>query len=298
MGWGEGVYNQPHFFGRGMKVTKIITYLGPNRFVPHAAIQICVNLGVLENWPTGRLGPEFSKALASDLPGLKAGSEDFIARMNEGDGLSLAAVIARVAVELQNMAGHEVSFFQVRPSASRTLSSTRTRSAARMVKAHGAPPSGNKRAAVSSLTAPKIGMSVGVKATVEVSVGIGVSDGKGVDVALEMSGYNDSINNAIQVVRRGGDVMLFGIPAGGQPIQIEDYASTIIFNGITLHGIIGRRVFKTWHRTKQLLEQPAVAEKMLKVVSPKPYHHNDFKEAFTEGVKRHPKIVIDWGGVS
>src|SRR5690349_14188279 len=41
-----------------------------------------------------------------------------------------------------------------------------------------------------------------------------LTDGVGVDVALEMTGINSSVNNAIHAVRRGGDVILFGLKSG------------------------------------------------------------------------------------
>lgn len=121
--------------------------------------------------------------------------------------------------------------------------------------------------------------------------------GGGVDVALEMSGHNDSINNAIRSVRRGGDVMCFGIPSGSQPVVIDDYSTNIIFKGVTLHGIVGRRVFETWEHTKRLLETPEVAARMRKLVLPEAYSFADYRAAFEEGTKKFPKVVIEWGGM-
>ena len=75
--------------------------------------------------------------------------------------------------------------------------------------------------------------------------------GVGVDVALEMAGYHTSVNTAIQTVRRGGDVILFGIKIGDINIKMFD---RLIVRGVTMHSIIGRQIFKTWEITKQLLE--------------------------------------------
>src|SRR5262249_40527305 len=49
-----------------------------------------------------------------------------------------------------------------------------------------------------------------------------LTDGVGVDVALEMSGQNSSVNNAIASVRRGGDVILFGLKSGDAVIEEFD----------------------------------------------------------------------------
>lgn len=76
--------------------------------------------------------------------------------------------------------------------------------------------------------------------------------GIGVDVAMEMAGFNVSVNHVIQAVRRGGDVILFGIKSGDFTVQNFD---NIIVDGITLHAIIGRRLFETWELSQKLLEE-------------------------------------------
>jgi threonine 3-dehydrogenase len=78
-----------------------------------------------------------------------------------------------------------------------------------------------------------------------------LTDGVGVDVALEMSGQNASVNNAIASVRRGGDVILFGLKSGDAVIEDLD---RVIVDGISLHSVVGRRIFETWHITRNLLE--------------------------------------------
>jgi len=76
-------------------------------------------------------------------------------------------------------------------------------------------------------------------------------DGIGCDVAMEMAGFNSSVNNAIQSTRRGGEVILFGLKQGNFHIQAFD---RLIVNGITLHSVIGRRIFETWYISRNLLE--------------------------------------------
>jgi threonine 3-dehydrogenase len=81
-----------------------------------------------------------------------------------------------------------------------------------------------------------------------------LTDGVGVDVAMEMAGFNSSLNNAIRIVRRGGHVVLFGLKNGDAMIEDEH---RVIMNGLHLHGVVGRRIFETWEVTRALLENPS-----------------------------------------
>jgi threonine 3-dehydrogenase len=74
----------------------------------------------------------------------------------------------------------------------------------------------------------------------------------GVDVALEISGHPNGINDAIRVTRAAGDVVLLGLPKAGT-VPIEDFGKNVIFRGLTLHAVIGREMFRTWERMLALL---------------------------------------------
>ena len=78
-----------------------------------------------------------------------------------------------------------------------------------------------------------------------------MTNGEGVDASLEMSGHPQAIHQAFQSVKNGGRVTLFGIPT--KPIQC-DLANDIIFKGIRVHGITGRRLFGTWYRLAGLFK--------------------------------------------
>ena len=75
--------------------------------------------------------------------------------------------------------------------------------------------------------------------------------GYGVDVVLEMSGAPSAITTGFRVVRNGGTVVLFGIPA--KPVEI-DVAENMIFKNLTVRALNGRRIFDTWYKTRWLLE--------------------------------------------
>jgi len=74
--------------------------------------------------------------------------------------------------------------------------------------------------------------------------------GEGADVVCEMSGVPSALHQAFRAVRMGGRVQLLGIPKGEVPI---DLANEIIFKGITVYGVIGRKMYETWHQMRRFL---------------------------------------------
>jgi threonine 3-dehydrogenase len=76
------------------------------------------------------------------------------------------------------------------------------------------------------------------------------TDGLGVDVVLEMSGVPSAIHQALDLVRVGGRVQLLGIPS--VPIELN-LATEVIFKGLTLYGVVGRRMYDTWHQMTRFL---------------------------------------------
>lgn len=79
-----------------------------------------------------------------------------------------------------------------------------------------------------------------------------LTDG-GVDVVIEMSGAPPAINFGLDIVRMGGFVSLLGLPAG-HSLTIDNYTRNVIFKGLTIQGIIGRRMYSTWQRMLALLQ--------------------------------------------
>jgi threonine 3-dehydrogenase len=81
------------------------------------------------------------------------------------------------------------------------------------------------------------------------------NEGRGVDVVFEMSGASAAIETAFRIVRNGGQVILFGIPA--HPVEI-DVADAMIFKNLTVSAVNGRQVWETWYKTRWLLEHGVV----------------------------------------
>lgn len=76
------------------------------------------------------------------------------------------------------------------------------------------------------------------------------SDGLGADVVLEMSGIPSAVHQAFALARPAGRVNMLGLPS--RPIEV-DFASEIIFKGLTVYGVVGRRMYDTWHQMTRFL---------------------------------------------
>jgi threonine 3-dehydrogenase len=76
------------------------------------------------------------------------------------------------------------------------------------------------------------------------------SGGIGADVVLEMSGVPSAVHQAFALARPAGRVQMLGIPS--KPIEI-DFATEIIFKGLTVYGVVGRRMYDTWHLMTRFL---------------------------------------------
>src|SRR5215212_7641129 len=105
-----------------------------------------------------------------------------------------------------------------------------------------------------------------------------ITNGVGVDVVCEMSGSAAAINFALDIVRMGGVLSLLGLPAG-HSVTINDYTRNIIFKGVTMHGIIGRRMYSTWQRMLGMLRSGLDVEWIVQATF-------DSLEDFHEGMGR------------
>jgi cyanophycin synthetase len=103
-----------------MQILNRWVYVGPSQYAHFPVIRLELDLGPLEAWPTAKLGPEFIDGLAAALPGLAQHGcsyrvpGGFIRRMREEEGTWLGHVLEHVAIELQNVAGEEVTFGKTR----------------------------------------------------------------------------------------------------------------------------------------------------------------------------------------
>ena len=103
-----------------MRILNRNVYVGPSQYAKFPVIRLELDLGALEQWPTARLGDAFIDGLVAALPGLAEHGcsyrepGGFIRRMREGEGTWLGHVLEHVAIELQNVAGEDVTFGKTR----------------------------------------------------------------------------------------------------------------------------------------------------------------------------------------
>ena len=103
-----------------MRILERSVYVGPSQHAHFPVIRLLLDLGALEQWPTARLGGGFIDGLVAALPGLAEHGcsyrepGGFLRRMREGEGTWLGHVLEHVAIELQNIAGEDVTFGKTR----------------------------------------------------------------------------------------------------------------------------------------------------------------------------------------
>ncbi len=103
-----------------MRILNRNVYVGPSLYAHFPVIRLELDLGVLEQWPTAKLGSGFIDGLVAALPGLAEHGcsyrepGGFVRRMREGEGTWLGHVMEHLALELQNIAGEDVTFGKTR----------------------------------------------------------------------------------------------------------------------------------------------------------------------------------------
>ncbi|MCZ6596797.1 MAG: cyanophycin synthetase, partial [Planctomycetota bacterium] len=103
-----------------MRIVDRSVYLGPNLYAHFRVIRLVLDLGPLEEWPTAKLGEGFNGRLLEALPGLEEHGcsygepGGFVRRMREDEGTWLGHVLEHCAIEIQNIAGADVTFGKTR----------------------------------------------------------------------------------------------------------------------------------------------------------------------------------------
>ncbi|WP_371170825.1 cyanophycin synthetase [Aliiroseovarius sp. 2305UL8-7] len=103
-----------------MKIISTNVFVGPNVWASFPVIRHVIDLGVLEEWPSAKIGSEFIDALIEALPGLSEHGcsyrepGGFIRRLREDEGTWMGHILEHCAIEVQNVAGTDVTFGRTR----------------------------------------------------------------------------------------------------------------------------------------------------------------------------------------
>jgi threonine 3-dehydrogenase len=100
------------------------------------------------------------------------------------------------------------------------------------------------------------------------------TEGEGVDILLEMSGAPSALREGFQLLKPGGEAALLGLP--GRPFEF-DFDNLLIFKGLTVYGVIGRRMWETWYQARGLMRAAAVD---LGLVATHRFSLQEFEKAF------------------
>jgi threonine 3-dehydrogenase len=77
-----------------------------------------------------------------------------------------------------------------------------------------------------------------------------LTGGDGVDLVCEMSGHPSGHAQAFAAARMGGRINFLGTPNRTTEV---DFARDIIFKGLTVYGVTGRKMYQTWHQMRRFL---------------------------------------------
>ena len=103
-----------------MKIISTNVYVGPNVWAGFPVIRHIIDLGILEEWPSAKIGTEFIDKLVAALPGLEEHGcsyrepGGFIRRLREDEGTWLGHVMEHCALEIQGVASTDVTFGRTR----------------------------------------------------------------------------------------------------------------------------------------------------------------------------------------
>jgi threonine 3-dehydrogenase len=147
-----------------------------------------------------------------------------------------------------DLAGQTVAVFGCGPIGCAAIAVARAQGAARVIAVD--------RNRYRLELAERMGAAALVMADADVESGVrAAAAGADIDCALEMSGAPSAVVAAIRLVRPGGWISLLGI--GDEPTTL-DLSNDVVMKGISLHGVVGRRLPQTWEATMAYVRTGAI----------------------------------------
>ncbi len=110
---------------------------------------------------------------------------------------------------------------------------------------------------------------------------------EGFDVGLEMSGAAPALNDMIANMRHGGNIALLGLQKPSVGVNWE----TVIWNGLNIRGIYGRKVWDTWYKMTTMLE----AGLDISGIITHRMNIKDYKKGFDAMISgQSGKVILNW----
>eukprot|EP01013_Petalomonas_cantuscygni_P012060 TRINITY_DN2575_c5_g1_i3.p1 TRINITY_DN2575_c5_g1~~TRINITY_DN2575_c5_g1_i3.p1 ORF type:complete len:465 (-),score=77.51 TRINITY_DN2575_c5_g1_i3:387-1724(-) len=122
----------------------------------------------------------------------------------------------------------------------------------------------------------------------KMAVSLGMTEG--FDVGLEMSGAGPALSSMIDSLAHGGKVALLGIP----PAEASVNWQNVVFRGVEIRGIYGRKMFETWYKMTALLRTGIDLDSIITHRMPLEQFQDGF-DAMESG--QCGKVVLDWADV-
>ena len=117
------------------------------------------------------------------------------------------------------------------------------------------------------------------------------TNGEGADLVCEMSGHPAALSQAFKACRLGGRVNLLGLPKGEVKLNLSN---DVIFRGLTVYGVIGRRMYETWHQMRTFLGTGLLDPRPVITHTFPLEQIDDALEAIRAG--QAGKVILDIGG--
>lgn len=119
----------------------------------------------------------------------------------------------------------------------------------------------------------------------EVMKKIGMTEG--FDIGMEMSGSQAGLSDMIHNMKHGGKIALLGLQRQDTQVDLE----TIIFNGLNVRGIYGRKVWDTWYKMSTMVQ----AGLDISNVITHRFDIRDYEKGFETMISgQSGKVIFDW----
>lgn len=110
---------------------------------------------------------------------------------------------------------------------------------------------------------------------------------EGFDIGLEMSGVPTAFETMLDTMNHGGKIAMLGIMPNGAGIDWDK----VIFKGLEIKGIYGRRMFETWYKMGAMLQ----AGLDLSPIVTHRFSINDYQKGFdVMGSGQSGKVILEW----